>query len=140
MLGERTSDLWGPLLLRLGRKIPNRNGYANPGGKERSPGMYEMFVAMNVTDAGKYALYRTEMMPILEKFGGGFRYDCIVSEVLRSAAPHPITRIFSIFFQDEAASRAFFSDPDYLAVKTRHYEASVDGFTVLAEHNVNESR
>ena len=95
--------------------------------------MYEMIMAMNVTDPERYARYREEMTPILKEYGGGFRYDFVVSQVLESASVHPITRVFVIFFRDKDASTKFFTDVRYEAVKKEHYSGSVDGFTVLAD-------
>lgn len=96
---------------------------------------HEMIIAMNVTDPATYAEYRKGMMPILATFGGGFRYDLVVSEVLRSAAPHPITRLFALYFRDRAAREAFFADPAYLQVRATFFDRSVNGYTVLAEHD-----
>ncbi|HZW06600.1 MAG TPA: DUF1330 domain-containing protein [Phycisphaerales bacterium] len=95
---------------------------------------YESIVAMNVTDAAGYAAYRAGMTPILSRYGGGFRYDLIVSEALESAAPHPVNRLFAIYFRDRAARDAFFADPAYLRVRSEHFARSVGGFTVIAEH------
>ncbi|HYD02020.1 MAG TPA: DUF1330 domain-containing protein [Phycisphaerales bacterium] len=95
---------------------------------------YESIVAMHVTDPAGYAAYRAGMTPILRRYGGGFRYDVIVSDTLESAAPHPINRLFAIFFRDPAARDAFFADPEYLRVRAEHFVQSVGGFTVIAEH------
>lgn len=104
----------------------------NTGG---DPEMYEMIVAMNVVDPERYASYREAMRPILERYGGGFRYDLVVSETLRSESSHPITRVFAIHFRDRNACAAFFADSNYLDVKAQRYEGAVDGHTVLAEHD-----
>jgi uncharacterized protein (DUF1330 family) len=89
---------------------------------------------MNVTDRAEYQRYRDAMAPILVRYGGGFRYDFVVGETLKSASPHPVTRLFAIFFADEPASAAFFADPRYLEVKARHYAGSVAGHTVIAAY------
>ena len=96
---------------------------------------HEMIIAMNVTDPTTYAEYRKGMMPILATYSGGFRYDLIVSDVLRSASPHPITRLFALYFRDRPAREAFFADPEYLRIRAEYFERSVDGYTVLAEHD-----
>jgi uncharacterized protein (DUF1330 family) len=95
---------------------------------------YEMRVAMNVTDRAEYQRYREAMAPILARYGGGFRYDFIVGESLKSASPHPVTPVFAIFFADEPASAACFADPRYLEVKARHDAGSVAGHTVIAAY------
>jgi uncharacterized protein (DUF1330 family) len=97
---------------------------------------HESIVAMHVTDPAGYAAYRAGMTPILTRYGGGFRYDLIVSETLASAAPHPINRLFAIFFRDRAARDGFFADAAYLRVRAEHFAPSVGGFTVIAEHEV----
>ncbi|MEL6339412.1 MAG: DUF1330 domain-containing protein [Myxococcota bacterium] len=96
--------------------------------------MYEMIVAMNVVDSARYAQYREAMRPILERYGGGFRYDFVVAETLQTESSHPITRLFAIHFRDKNACAAFFSDSDYQDVKALHYDGAVDGHTVIAEH------
>lgn len=94
---------------------------------------FKLVVAMNVTDSMGYADYRAAMGPILEHFGGRFEFDMIVARVLTSAAPHPITRVFTLVFPTRAASVAFFADHAYAAAKARHFVRSVNGFTILAE-------
>lgn len=89
---------------------------------------------MHVTDPAGYAAYRAQMTPILARYGGGFRYDLVVSETLASAAPHPINRLFAIYFRDRSARDAFFADPAYLRVRAEHFAPSVGGFTVIAVH------
>jgi uncharacterized protein (DUF1330 family) len=96
---------------------------------------YEIIVAMNVTDETGYRRYREGMLPILESYGGGFRHDFVVSRVLASAATHPVTRVFAIYFRDEAASAAFFADPAYKAVRARDFDGSVNGFTQIASYD-----
>jgi len=39
---------------------------------------FEMMVGLNVTDEACYAKYREEITPILESFGGGFRYESLL--------------------------------------------------------------
>ena len=95
---------------------------------------HEMIIAMNVTDAARYAQYRAGMTPILAGYGGGFRYDLEVSRVLASPGGHPITRVFALYFRDRAAREAFFADPAYLRVRAEHFVGAVDGFSVMAEH------
>ncbi len=95
---------------------------------------YEMVVAMNVTDPEVYASYRREMRPILEKYGGGFRYDFEVSRTYTNESSHPVNRLFAIYFSDEEASTSFFSDAAYIEVKRRFYDSSVDGYTVIASY------
>lgn len=96
---------------------------------------HEVVIAMNVTDHARYALYRRAMAPVLARFGGGFRYDLVVSQVLASPTTHPITRVFAIYFKDRAAREAFFADPEYLRARTEHFIPSVNGYSIIAEHD-----
>jgi uncharacterized protein (DUF1330 family) len=86
---------------------------------------------LHVTDGEEYARYRAAMMPILSRFGGRFGYDFVVGEVKKSEATHPIDRVFTMCFPDEARSAAFFADPIYREVRARHFERAVDGVTSL---------
>ena len=64
---------------------------------------FEMLVGLNVVDDEVYQSYRKEMMPILENQGGGFGYDFMISEVLKSNKDAPINRVLMINFTDEDA-------------------------------------
>ena len=94
---------------------------------------YEIVIAMNVVDTPMYERYREAMRPILEAFGGAIVYDLVVERVLKSPAAHPITRVFSIRFPSRAQSAAFFGDAGYLAARAKYFEASVAGYSVMAE-------
>ncbi|PWG63536.1 DUF1330 domain-containing protein [Sediminicurvatus halobius] len=96
--------------------------------------MFEMLMALHVTDDAGYQRYREAMTPILERHGGGFGYDFRVSEVLRSQVEHPINRVFTIRFPDQPASRAFFAHPEYLDVRRRYFEDAVSAMTIIAEY------
>jgi|RhiMethySRZTD1v2_1073278.scaffolds.fasta_scaffold2811684_2 uncharacterized protein (DUF1330 family) len=95
---------------------------------------FEMLVGLHVVDRGLYQEYRSAMRPMLEAAGGGFRYDFEVGATLRSEAPHPITRLFAIYFRDRAAKDAFFADEHYADIKARFFAKAVRGTTVLAEY------
>jgi uncharacterized protein (DUF1330 family) len=95
---------------------------------------YEMMVSLHVLDDEAYSSYREAMRPILERFGGGFRFDFRVGETLVNAADHEINRVFAIYFADEASKDAFFGDPEYLAVKRRFFEHAVDGTTLIGAY------
>ena len=94
----------------------------------------ETLVALNVVDDEEYQAYRDQMMPILHRYGGGFGYDFRVSEVLRSETDAPINRVFPIHFPDEATKDAFFSNPEYLEIKQRHFQTSVTDITLVATY------
>lgn len=96
--------------------------------------VFEMIVGLTVSDDRGYQAYRDAMTPLLVAAGGGFRYDFVVSKVLKSESTHPINRVFAIYFKDRASKDAFFARPDYKEIRARHFEHSVQGTTVIAEH------
>ena len=95
---------------------------------------FEMLVGLQENDEAGYARYRDAMAPILARFGGGFRYDFRVAEVLRQETEAPINRVFTIHFADRASSDSFFADPAYLAVRDEHFAGSVGATTILAAY------
>ena len=94
--------------------------------------MYEILVGLNVIDNFQYQEYRKNMMPILESYRGGFNYDFIVSDVLKSQTENIINRVFTIYFPNKKTSERFFSNSEYLEIKKKHYEISVDFTTILS--------
>lgn len=96
---------------------------------------HELVVALNVTDHDRYQRYRDAMAPLLAAHGGGFRYDFTVDQVLKSASEHRINRVFAIYFGSQEQKDAFFAHPDYLAIKSRWFTASVAGVTVLGAYD-----
>lgn len=98
--------------------------------------MIEVLVALNVTDNKLYDLYRKEMTPILQNYGGGFSYDFKVSSVLKAKTDAPINRLFTIYFSNEVSKDAFFSNEKYLKIKEKYFEASVSDTTIIATYLV----
>ncbi|MEO1272112.1 MAG: DUF1330 domain-containing protein [Myxococcota bacterium] len=96
---------------------------------------FENLVAMNVIDEERYPMYREAMRPLLESYGGGFRFDFGVQTTHTGPKEHPVTRVFGIYFRDREACQQFFADPRYAEVRKTHFEGAVDGFTVLAEYD-----
>ena len=94
----------------------------------------ELLVGLNVTDDQSYQRYREGMTPILKSYGGGFSNDFRIEEVLKSKTEAPINRVFTIFFPDRAAKDRFFADEQYLQVKARFYDVSVQDTTILASY------
>lgn len=95
---------------------------------------YEMMVGLQVKDREVYHQYREAMRPLLEMHGGGFRYDFVVSEVLKSATPAPINRVFAIYFGSEALKDALFANPEYKQIKQKYFETSVEATTILSSY------
>ena len=96
---------------------------------------FEILVALNVTDENVYTKYRAEMTPILKSYGGDFRYDFKVAETLKNGSTHAVNRVFTISFPDKTKKENFFADPNYLVVRKKFFDASVDGVTTIVEVN-----
>ena len=62
---------------------------------------HENIVGLYVTNDDLYSTYRQKMIPILESYGGGFRYDFQIAEVLTNDSDVPINRLFAIYFDDK---------------------------------------
>ena len=97
--------------------------------------MFESIIGLHVIDHEMYEQYREGMIPLLTKMGGGFRYDFIIDETLRSDTDHPINRLFAICFPDRATRDTFFSDPDYKEVRATYFDPSVKAFTIIATYD-----
>ena len=96
---------------------------------------FERIMGLHVIDDGAYRRYREAMEPILNEVGGSFGYDFKVAEVLRSKTDAPINRVFTIEFPNRQAMEAFFSRPDYLAIRDRHLQRAIDSKTVISMHD-----
>ena len=97
---------------------------------------YERCMGLEIKDEALYQQYRDGMTPMLAPYGGSFRYDFKVSEVLRSETPAPINRVFIIAFKDKASHDAFFQNPEYLQVRQRFFNPSVGNITKLAAYEI----
>ncbi|PIK16399.1 DUF1330 domain-containing protein [Halobacteriovorax sp. JY17] len=95
---------------------------------------YEMIVGLQVKNDEQYDLYRQAMTPLLENYGGGFRYDFRISEVLKNEEGRPINRVFAIFFEDKKSMGSFFANDKYLAIKAEFFEGSVEATTIISEY------
>ena len=67
-----------------------------------------MVVGLNIIDERLYQDYREAMIPILTTFGGGFRYDFKVDEVLKNEEGRKINRVFTINFNNKESMDLFF--------------------------------
>ena len=96
--------------------------------------MIETLMALNVVDAELYAKYRAAMTPLLEAHGGKFGLDLWVAEVLRAPPEQkPFNRMFTIIFPSQERREAFFSNPEYLAIRKSFFEPSVAAVTNLGQ-------
>ena len=95
---------------------------------------FEYIVGLQVDNDDLYDQYRAAMLPILDNFGGGFRYDFRVSEVLQNEAGNPMNRVFAIYFKDDKAREEFFSDTEYLKIKEEFYTPAVSATTIISEY------
>lgn len=96
--------------------------------------MYEFLVGLEISNSNVYSDYRAAMKPILTKYGGGFGFDFVVSEVLLSEIEEPINRVFTIRFPNKVAAEDFFSDSEYLKVKAQFFDASVAHTTIISSY------
>jgi uncharacterized protein (DUF1330 family) len=95
---------------------------------------YEMLVGLCVTDDKKYNRYREEMAPILEGYGGSFRYDWSIGKVFKSESAEPLNRLFIITFPSVQAKDNFFADDRYVAVREEYFEPAVMTITYVSEY------
>jgi uncharacterized protein (DUF1330 family) len=95
---------------------------------------YEMIVGLQIKDDIAYSEYREAMAPLLESHGGGFRYDFKVSETLKNEEERPINRVFAIFFKDNDNMNSFFSNLEYLSIKSKFFDQSVEATTIISEY------
>jgi len=96
--------------------------------------MYEILAGLQVANDELYREYRKAMLPILKEYGGGFGYDFKVSEVLINSSGNPMNRVFTIFFPNEATSKEFFSNNDYLQIRNKYFNKSVESATIIAAY------
>ncbi|NOK63761.1 MAG: DUF1330 domain-containing protein [Chloroflexi bacterium AL-W] len=94
----------------------------------------EMLVGLQIVDDAAYQAYREAMLPLLQRYGGGFGYDFKIAEVLISSTTDPINRVFTIYFADKAAMEAFFTNKEYLTIRQRYFESSVAHTTIIATY------
>jgi hypothetical protein len=74
------------------------------------------------------------MKSLLESHGGGFRYDFVVSQTLKSVTSEPINRVFAIYFASKGRMDEFFSHPDYKEIKAKYFENSVEATTIISSY------
>ncbi len=97
-------------------------------------GRHTLLVGLWVTDDAGYRRYREAMTPVLERFGGTFGYDFVVSEVLRSEVEAPMNRVFTLVFPDRGTRERFFADPEYVQARATWFVPSVGHATIIAEY------
>ena len=95
---------------------------------------FEYLIGLHVTDEGSYRRYRAGMTPILSEYGGSFRYDFRVGEVLISETPEPINRLFVISFPSREIADRFFADEAYVEVRRTFFEPAVLAITPIAHY------
>ena len=95
---------------------------------------FEYLIGLHVTDEESYRRYRAGMTPILTEYGGSFRYDFRVGEVLKSETTDPINRLFVISFPSHDVADRFFADEAYAEVRATFFEPAVAAITTIAEY------
>ena len=91
-----------------------------------------LLLGLEVSDEPLYQRYREKMTPILQRYGGSFGYDFVVSRVLKSEAETPMNRVFTIAFPDRKSADRFFEDPEYRSVRATFFEPAVRSLTKIA--------
>ncbi|WCL49673.1 DUF1330 domain-containing protein [Leptospira sp. GIMC2001] len=99
--------------------------------------MFESLVGLKIKDDDLYTEYRKNMIPILEKYEGGFRYDFKIQETLKSEHSDSMDRVFIIYFKDRKSKESFFSDPDYITVRNKFFIPAVESTHILSEYERN---
>ena len=94
-------------------------------------------MGLNVSDDDGYQAYRDAMSPLLERIGGGFRYDFTIGNTLRNSAGHEINRVFVIYFPNRQAQDRFFDDEAYREIRGRLFETSVRDATIIGAWEVD---
>ncbi len=96
---------------------------------------FELIFGLHVADDTEYDQYRAGMTPILESFGGYFRFDFRVSEMLKGEADSPFNRVFVLSFPDLASKEKFFADEEYKAVRAAHFDQAVRSVGQIAQYH-----
>ncbi len=99
--------------------------------------MIERLMGLDVADNNGYQAYRDAMSPLLERIGGGFRYDFTIAKTLSNSAGHEINRVFIIYFPNRQAQDRFFDDETYREIRGRLFETSVRDATTIGEWEVD---
>jgi uncharacterized protein (DUF1330 family) len=92
-------------------------------------------VGLEVTDDVSYAGYRARMTPLLERMGGRFGYDFVVSRVLKSEGSTGINRVFTMSFPSRTTREAFFADAEYRRARAELFENAVASTTIISEYD-----
>ena len=98
---------------------------------------FERIMGLEVINDEEYQKYRDNMIPILHSFGGDFGFDFKINEVLKSKTDDVINRVFTLDFPSKEVMEAFFTDPDYLAVKEKYFLNSVNSVTTISMYEKN---
>jgi hypothetical protein len=76
-----------------------------------------------------------EINPLLDCFGGSFRYDFDIDRTLTNCAEHGINRVFVLAFPDAEAKKRFFADSRSREIQARLFNPSVIGTTIIAQYH-----
>jgi uncharacterized protein (DUF1330 family) len=95
---------------------------------------YERIMGLEVVDFDMYQDYRDAMTPLLHAIGGDFGFDFIVSKVLKSKTEDNINRVFTLEFPSKEIMNQFFNSPDYITVKNKYFDHSVNSKVVISLH------
>lgn len=96
---------------------------------------HEILVGLDVHNNFEYDKYRELMVPIMSIYDGKFAYDFEVSKTLLSESENTINRIFTITFPDSEKLDAFFSNEEYILIKSKYFNNSVKSTTIIARYD-----
>jgi len=96
---------------------------------------HEILIGLHVSNDDRYNQYRAGMTPILTEHGGFFRYDFRVNEQLKGDEDPSINRVFILSFPDEETKTRFFENETYKAVRSDHFDSSVELVSSIATFN-----
>jgi hypothetical protein len=75
------------------------------------------------------------MQSIFSRFDGRIGYELRVNEVLGAETPAPINRAFTLSFNNRNSKDEFFTDIEYLKVKSEYIESLVSHTILRADYD-----
>ena len=90
-----------------------------------------MIVDVNIHDVDAYEIYKSQVTPIIEKFGGEYLVRGGAHEVLENDLWSP-TRMVMVRFPDKKSAQDFIHSDEYAPVKKMRRDNS-DGTVLIVE-------
>ncbi|HYH17669.1 MAG TPA: DUF1330 domain-containing protein [Azospirillum sp.] len=89
-----------------------------------------LIVEHKVTDAAKFELYRSQVVPMIQRYGGRYMTRIGSHRILEDAPWRP-ERVAVIEFPDMAALDAWYNSPEYQPLIALRQEAAIDMLIAL---------